>query len=160
MKITVPLLAKEYKLNDREMVFAHMIFYQLKKWGKNTVFYMHGDDVRRLLDKSGASVGDGHLEGIRKVLRVAVLDRMTFRIGYLHDRRQISQGNGAMLPCTVEINDINAIKLYYYILGRVTGSDITTETDDNFKFFEGENTYSKQGASRIVDRFYRKDLTI
>jgi hypothetical protein len=159
MKIKVPYLASINNLNDRELVFAHFIYYQLRKHGKATNFYMYGSDVRRLLNKPTATGDhvDSILERLRKVFKIGSLNLTTFRISFIDNKETVAT-NGSIRVEEVTIENLDAIKIYFYLIGRVTGMDVTYETPKNFKFFqENVNTRFK---NKVIDHLYTKDLTI
>jgi len=141
MKIKVPAYALDYNLNDYELLFSCFMAFIAKEYGyKNIRYYMYADDVKHLLgfiDKNptrNVMVPDGRhthksFGTITDVFRFGFITQDTFTVEFIR-RPEYEFRNGQIMIEEAEITDFEVIKLYYYMIGRLTAEDIV---DDEVK---------------------------
>lgn len=142
MKIKVPEYVLKHDLTDQELVFCSFMGYLGRRGAKNVRFYMYSDDIKHILghvkmqarlpkktaveySAHGGESG-GELTSIKKVFRIGMVSYHTWSVEFQAPALAWNQ-NGSIKYDEVEINDLDAIKIYYYIVGRISGNDIMEE---------------------------------
>ncbi len=139
MKIQVPAYALKYNLNDYELLFCNFMAYLAKdvKY-KDARYYMYADDIKHMLGyvvkdpSKNRMVPDCRrthdaLGIITRVFKFGIINESTFTVEFIR-RPEYNARNGHLNLEEVEITNLEVIKLYYYLVGRLTASDII---DDN-----------------------------
>lgn len=139
MKIQVPAYALRYNLNDYELLFCNFMAYLSKdvKY-KDARYYMYADDIKHMLgyvvkhpskNKMVPDTRRTHdaLGIITKVFKFGIINDCTYTVEFIK-RPEYEYRNGALKLVDVEITEVEVMKLYYYLVGRLTSEDII---DDN-----------------------------
>ena len=170
MKIKVPTYCTAHNLTDRELVFANlMLFFAVQSGWKNYRYYMWSDDIKHILGittnhprrqaLTSLSITNiaPQFDMLKKVFRIGSFNHPQWFVqfpDYLPD--DMSAANGALLKTEVEITDIEAIKVYYYLAGRLSGTETIID--------KGRNQIDPRDAtpdkSSVLHRFYREHLMI
>ena len=127
-EVKVPAYALGWRdWDDYELVCLSFFFWL---WGqpnigKRTEFYMHMQDMYKILHRYSAKNGvSNELEKLRRVFRIGQTNDYTLQIALLPGIEKTITPNGNMKGATVTLFDPEAIAIWYYLAGRCTGSKI------------------------------------
>ena len=135
MKIKVPAKALEYNLNEFELLFSCFMAFIAKEYGyKDIRYYMYADDVKHILGAvykhptrrmmvPEQSRSHEQLGNLTKLFRFGILSQTTYTVEFIKDS-DYEFRNGQLKLEEVEIEDIEVIKRYYYLIGRLTSEDL------------------------------------
>ena len=170
MKIKVPTYCAAHNLTDRELVFANlMLFIAVQSGWKDYRYYMWSDDIKHILGittnhprrqaLTSLSITNiaPEFSGLKKVFQLGTFNNPQWFVqfpNFLPD--DMTAANGSLLKTEVEITDIEAIKVYYYLAGRLSGTETIIDTGRN----EIEPRDATPDKSSVLHRFYREHLMI
>ena len=173
MKIKMLATGSQYNLNDYEkLFFFFMGFLQNKRATKDVRFYMYSDDIKHILGlvkphKSKPIMVAEELKltnhpifkNIKKVFRIGVVNTHQWFIQYRRDINtdKYISNNGHWKIVETEITDINVIKLYYYLVGRLSGTEDIV--DDNVEIKESSINMTPL-LSQVLHPFFREHFMI
>jgi len=130
MKIPVPeYVLKHDKWNDRDMVLFSLLFYFYSLDNRLGIrYYMQSVDVKRILDCLQSAGPQNHIQKFRSVLRVGIAswDVWTFEF---NPKPEDKTRNGRIEKAYYDIQDTEAIGLFYYLAGRLTAPGIITDDE-------------------------------
>lgn len=170
MKIKVPEYVLKHDLTDHELVFCSFMGWAGRRGAKNVRWYMHSDDIKHMLGHVVAGKSPNRktsieyhqpdapntnvlLEGIRKVFTIGMPSYHTFTVDF-NAPDDAWNRNGSIRYAETEINSLEAIKIYYYIIGRISGSDDLIQ--DGAKFHPVQSTRK----STVVEKFFQEHFMI
>ena len=170
MKITVPTYVTQQQLTDRELVFCNlMLFFAVQSGWKHYRYYMWSDDIKHILGitvphKSRRAVTSSSISniapefsGLKKVFQLGTFNNPQWFVQFPEFIcNEYTARNGALLKTEVEITDIEAIKVYYYLAGRLSGTETIVDTGRN----EIDPREATPDKSSVLHRFYREHLMI
>ena len=155
MKILVPIDAVNNGLSDRELVLCNLMLSFMKDNGRFVRYYIHTGDLKRILGKVNATFYDTILEGPRKVFTIGILNSYTATIEYKTSKQNIHK-NGSIVTGYEEINDLDAIRLYYYLIGRQTGSQLVEDRPEKQKMlYDTPSMFVKES---LIPKQYFDDM--
>jgi len=168
MKILVPEYVKNHNLTDQELVFANLMLYLMKRFGRKMRFYFHAEDVKRVLglikqtdnfgvrpiEISSADYIDNYLGNIRKSFHIGIINYYTWIVETHNCPNEYMYDNGQLKVCEITIKDQKAIQMYYYLVGRIAGDDIIMK-DEKAKIWDTGGAF--QG---VLAPFFRDYMTI
>lgn len=142
MKIILPAMASKYDdWTDNEKVLMSLFFHFYSLDGiRDTTYFVHSKDIRHILGILKAANPSKYLDNIRRVLRIGLLSWDVWSIQLMYDNDSKSS-NGRLLSYEDTITDLEAIKTFSYLAGRVSAPDIISEV--------------KNGPTRIASKEYR-----
>lgn len=132
MEIKVP--ASLAHLSQRKLVFANFMLKLIGQHGKRTAFYLYSKDVKKITD----TTQDPHMNNLRddfsKCWNMAKLNTETIRINW--KGLGYTEGpTGLALTKTVEITDVDALNIYFYLLGRRQDPTLVTDRKPGDPFY-------------------------
>tara|TARA_R110000822_G_scaffold301033_1_gene424659 strand:- start:1338 stop:1844 length:507 start_codon:yes stop_codon:yes gene_type:complete len=138
MKIKVPTYVLEHELTDHEKLFCGVMtfFASTEGWVKAR-YYMYSNDVKHILghtrphkkfprlsaEEYKSNEYGSQLNNIEKLFRIGFFTTQRWGIEFIDPGFQYKAANGQLLQSEIEITDIEVIKLYYYIMGRMSGTE-------------------------------------
>ena len=168
MNIKVPAYALKHNLTDHELVFCSFMGYLGRRGAKNVRFYMYSDDIKHLLGhvkphkslnemvaeeyREQGAMSVAYLEGITKVFKIGMPSYHTWSVDFNMPETEWNR-NGSIPYADAKITDIEAIKIYYYMVGRVSGNDIFS---DKPLYFEEETSRH----TTVLAKFFREHVMI
>ena len=164
MKIKVPAKALKYDLNEYELLFTCFMAFIVKEYGyKDTRYYMYADDIKHILGQvykhpsrrmmvPAQSRGHEAFGKLTKLFNFGILTQTTYTVEFIRDT-EYEHRNGSLKLSEVEINDIEVIKRYYYLIGRVTSEDLV---DTNTIIDRRKNAWT----DKAVKPFFREYFMI
>ena len=143
MKIKVPTYCTANNLTDHELVFCNlMLFLAVSSGWKGYRYYMWSDDIKHIL---GITIPHPSRSAITAISLSNIAPQFTrlkklFKIGTFNNPQWFVQfpdslpdemiaANGHLLKTEVEITDMEAIKVYYYLAGRLSGTEQIINSD-------------------------------
>lgn len=153
MKILVPINAVDNGLSDRELVLCNLLLSFIKEHGRMVKYFIHTGDLKRILGKVNATYYDAILEGPRKVFHIGVLNSYTATIEFIATNNNLHK-NGAVITDYAEITDLDAIRLYYYLIGRQTGSVLVEERTET-KLYDTPSRFIQE---TLIPNWYMEDM--
>ena len=128
MKIPVPqYVLKHDDWTDREMVLLSLLLYFYSiDYKLGVTYYMHSADIKRMVDAmnvTGPAGFDKYLDRLRRVLKIGMLSWDVWSVQFNPERHELSR-NGRVERTLYDIQDVQAIGLFYYLAGRLTAPDI------------------------------------
>jgi hypothetical protein len=125
MKIKVPISAIDKGLNDREMVFVNFItqllhedVHYIDEVLSNTEFYMHEDDIRKIVGRPQAEIHGPSFDRIREVMEFKLTVNNKYAVSL---KKPVFTRKGSRIHKVriddYEISNQTAIHLYFYLIG-------------------------------------------
>ena len=168
MTIKVPAYVLKHNLTDHELVFSSFMGYLGRRGAKHFRFYMYSDDIKHLLGhvkkhksldemvaeeyREHGAMSDEYLENIKKVFHIGMPSYHKWSVSFNCPDDQWNT-NGSLPFADVEITNIEAIKVYYYMIGRVSGNNIIS--DEPIKFDDGTARHTT-----VLAKFFREHFMI
>ena len=135
MKIKLPTQCRDLNLNDREKIFAWLIYeaaikLKTKDWYKYE-FNFHSRDINHILGKPAANPA---FKNLRKVFNIGVLNEWTVSVNWIKPR---FAGNRHQFPDSYEdtLKDPELFVMYAYLLGRCVSKE-TLFADESHLLYE------------------------
>lgn len=139
MKIKVPEYVLKYNLTDHELVFCSFMGWAGRRGAKKVRWYMYSDDIKHILghvkehksfNKLSASEYNAatspeameKLKNIKQVFNIGMLGFHTYTVDF-NAPEDAWNKNGSIRYTEVEINSLDAIKIYYYLVGRISSNE-------------------------------------
>ena len=155
MKIKVLEYTLEQSMTDHEKVFSSFMGY-LDRFHetKDVRFYMSSNDIKHILGhvKPHASkprmiteeykLRNPWLDTISKSFKIGTASASTWFVEFRDCPREYKSQNGSFNLVDTEITDVEAIKVYYYLMGRISGPESIVA--DGIKIYDGNATRSNQ----------------
>ena len=163
MKIKVPTYVLKHKLTDNEKLFcALMTFFASTEGWVKARYYIYSNDIKHILghvrphprlnrlsaeEYRGIEYGS-QLDTIEKIFRIGFFTTQIWGVEFIDPGFEYKAANGQLLQSETDIEDIEVIKLYYYLIGRLSGTesiinkgisikdDINTDARALHRFFE------------------------
>ena len=155
MKIKVLEFTLEADLTDHEKVFSCFMGYLNKcHETKDVRFYMSSHDIKHILGhiKPHASktrkiteeykLRNPWLDNISKAFKIGMASSSTWFLEFRECPPEYKSQNGSMNIVDTEITDIEAIKVYYYLMGRLSSPESIVA--DGIKIYDGNSTRATQ----------------
>ena len=151
MKIKVLEYTLQQSLTDHEKVFSSFMGY-LDRFHetKDVRFYMSSNDIKHILGhvKPHASkprkvtqeykLRMPWLDNISKSFKIGMAASSTWFLEFRECSPKYKSQNGMYNLVDTEITDIEAIKVYYYLMGRISATESIVA--DGIKIFDGNAT--------------------
>jgi hypothetical protein len=153
MKIKVLEYTLEAELTDYEKVFSCFMAY-LNRFHetKDVRFYMSSNDIKHILGhtKPHASktrkiteeykLRNPWLDNISKAFKLGMASSSTWFLEFRECPPEYKSQNGMWNIVDAEITDVEAIKVYYYLMGRLSATE--SIVSNGIKIFDGNATTS------------------
>ena len=138
MKIKVPAYTLEHNMTDNEKVFCAFMGFISSNYSVNHVrYFMYSDDIKHILahtkehkSKNRVSTLDyknqnwtKELDTIREVFNIGFINSHTWSVEFKTAEPKYISRNGKYILKETDIEDLNAIKCYYYLVGRLSGTE-------------------------------------
>lgn len=146
MIIKVPTHVLNENLTDRELVFSALMLFLSRSEGKKWSFNFFSEDVKTILGhfkenpgtmKRKDAVKEYALNGISdnignmaKLFKIGVKNYHTWNVSFPKDLPEdCMYGNGWIKESKVSISDQYAVKVYCYLVGRVSNGTIVSQSE-------------------------------
>ena len=168
MKIKVPAFTLQEELTDNEKVFCAFIAYLSVNYSMNDIrYFMYADDIKHILghthkhkSKNRVVSSDyknqnwsNELGTIRKLFKIGFINTQTYAVEVRKPDDKYLARNGKYILKETFIKDINAIKCYYYLVGRLSGTEEIV--NDGVKI---EDKYTHQ--TTVLERCFQDNFMI
>ena len=166
MKIKVLEYTLEDDLTDHEKVFScFMAYMQGNHESKNVRYYMYSDDIKHILGHIKPHLSQprtvaqeyklhkGLLDNIQKSFKIGMVNDATWTVEFIQPDDKYKAGNGKMNIVETDIQDIEAIKVYYYLMGRLSGTE--TILNDGIEMREGNSA-----KTTVLHSFFKNHAMI
>ena len=148
MVLKVPCKATRIGLNERYLVFTDLMHKLIRKHGKRTTFYFFAKDVKKILGESD----DPHMHVLQSKLKplydVGIVNPFTLRVTWNNGREE-EIGTGVIKTEEYELQDQQAMNMYFYLLGRMCDDSLVTDTPPHL--YDG----SERGYNKVPPYVYR-----
>jgi len=141
MNIKVPAVYLELELTDQELVFVEILYNLHKRYTGKWKYVLHEDDLQSILQTNYNTA---------KGLNARFNDQISF-VKLYNDAYLIGmtcKNPNKQLTAVHNLTDINAIKVYCYLLGRINSGVI-----------EGEFPADKEQNTVYISDQYKKAMT-
>ena len=172
MKIKVPTYTLGYGLTDHELVFANlMLFFANDASGafKGYRYYMRSDDIKHILgitylqDKRNEMSAKAlsnlapEFDSIKRVFRLGAINFSQWFVQFPDNipAEYISR-NGRLMHTDIELKDLEAIKLYFYLAGRLSGTE--SIISESIKILDEKEATAR--VSSVMHPFFKEHTLI
>ena len=138
MKIKVPAYTLEHDMTDNEKVFCALMAFISSNYSVNHVrYFMYADDIKHILghtkkhkskdrlvtlEYKNQNWGE-QLNTIRKLFKIGFISTQTWSVEFRRAKPEYISRNGKYILEENDIKDLDAIKVYYYLVGRLSGTE-------------------------------------
>ena len=138
MKIVVPsYVLEEANLNDHQKVFMSLMFALERKTDNETEYIFRSTDVKKITNNYSLSFENPNrnLAELQKVINFAAYDAYNWGISFNQHKKilaTVGSNKGLMLEGVTEITNERAIKIWFYLIGRLTDKSLISDNEHPF----------------------------
>jgi len=134
MTIYVPKYTENYNLNDHQKVFLAFLVFLEREAGHDKEFMFYSTDVKRITGSEAVPhIGRNQaMVELLKVINISTYNSHNWGISFKQELKTLvkhGEACGNLLQCSTEITDESAIRIFFYLMGKVTGGNIITDNN-------------------------------
>lgn len=156
MKIVVPSYClEEANLNDHQKVFMAFMFALERKTDNKTEYIFRSTDVKKICYNYSLSFEkpNRELAELLKVIDIAAYDNYNWGISFNQHKKilaTVGSNKGLLIEGITEITNERAIKIWFYLIGRLSDRGLISDNEHPFPH--------KMKQTTVMPNFLSKQL--